>query len=613
MRRWVRLRIVRQIVMSGILGLCLLSLQEAPGSANTGVVTHTSICAIQGKWFTSPYENKSIQTQGVVFADLESRQKGFYMQAVNCDADQQTSDGIFVYLGVSSDVVQSGDLVEVSGVIQEYYGITEISAPPENIKVISSGNPLPTPVEINPPFDEEESSRYYESLEGMAVAMGDAAVVGPTSSEGETWVLRADLGIERVFQDDPRGTGEILCVDESGLYKITPEARVGDHVLDLEGALGYSYGVYRLLLIEMPSLVQGELPLGPRSWPENLLSSRTDAYNFTIATINLANLFDTYDDPYTEDSVLTAAEYQRRIKKRALAIHYQMNEPALLAVQEAENQIVLQDLVASPEIESEYAILWVDGPDFRGIDIALLYRTDMVELLDHEQLQGCTSLMDGLGPDGNRDVVDPQNAITCDTDGDGLPDGNRLFSRPPLLARMRICPAGCSLGLGGDNFVLNVVVNHWKSKLQDGPITQYTLPRRLEQAQFVAEQVLQMREKDSGSSVVLLGDLNDFPVSEPLTILKDAGLIDLITYIPEQGRYTFIYQGVSQVLDYALYISTPGLKPASHTPLHFNADYPAVYAGVDAHYYRSSDHDPLLTTFTRLDRFSYLPLVFSVE
>ena len=338
-RGWVSLRIVHQILMSGIVGLCLLSLQGTQVSASIGVVTHTSICAIQGKWFTSPYENKTVTTQGVVYAGLESRQKGFYMQAVSCDADLQTSDGIFVYLGDASEVVQSGDLVEVSGVVQEYYGMTEISVSPDNIKVLSGGNSLPAPVELNPPFDEQEASKYYESLEGMYVSLGDAAVVGPTSSAGETWVVRTDLGISRVFQDDPRGTGEILCVDEGGLYTITPEAKVGDHVLDLEGALKYSYGVYRLLLIEMPSLVQGELPQEPRSAPDSRLGSDKDAFDFTMATFNLANLFDTYDDPYTEDSVLSAAEYQRRIRKRALAIHSQLNEPAILAVQEAEKPV----------------------------------------------------------------------------------------------------------------------------------------------------------------------------------------------------------------------------------------------------------------------------------
>lgn len=604
-------KVVLYVILGGAVCLCLLFNLSASGSAGTGTVLLTSICDIQGKWFTSPYDNDTVRTRGVVFADLETSQKGFYMQAVNCDADPDTSDGIFVYLGGSSDVVQSGDLVEVSGVVQEFYGMTEINAPQDNISIISSGNTLPEPVDINPPFDEQEASRYYESLEGMYIALYEAVVVGPTSAAGETWVVRADLGITRVFQDDPEGTGEVLCVDDGGLYEIAPEAKVGDQVLDLEGALGYSYGVYRLLLTEMPSLVGGELPQEPRIETDDSLDSQESSFNLTMASFNLANLFDTYDDPYTEDSVLSSAEYQRRIKKRALAIHTQLDEPMILAIQEAENGVVLQDLVASPEIEAEYAFVWQDGPDFRGIDIALLYRTDVVEQLDYIHLQGCTSLIDGLGPDGNRDVIDPQNTITCDTDADGLPDGNRLFSRPPLIVKLKVCPVGCAAEMHGESsvFFVNVIANHWKSKIQDSFVTQYTLPRRLEQAQFVADQVRQMREDDSASGLVLLGDLNDYPDSEPLSILKDVGLQDLTLHIPKEQRYTFIYQGVSQVLDYTLYIATPGLKLKSHVPLHFNADYPAVYSGVDANYYRSSDHDPLLTILTWLDHFSYLPYV----
>ncbi|MCK5429497.1 MAG: hypothetical protein KAI94_08505, partial [Anaerolineales bacterium] len=553
LRRGVKQWMVLRLVLGWIVCLCLLSFTGSSDTAGAGAAALTSICAIQGDWFTSPFEGQTVRTSGVVFADLDDTgQRGFFMQAGDCDADPATSDGIFVYLGGSVDVVQSGDLVEVSGEVQEYYSMTEISASPGNVMLISSGNPLPSPVDLTPPFDEEAASRYFESLEGMYVAMEEAAVVGPTTNADETWVVRADLGIARVFQDDAGGTGEILCVDDGGLYEITPEAKVGDHVLDLEGALEYSYGAYRLQLIGPPILVPGDVPLDPCPVPGCQVGRQADAFNFTMATFNLANLFDTYDDPTTEDTVLSAAEYQRRLKKRALAIHTQLGEPPILAVQEAENSGVLHDLVARPEIEAEYDIVWQDGPDFRGIDIALLYRTDLVELLGHRHLQSCTNLLDGLGPDGNRDVIDPQNEETCDTDGDGVLDGNRLFSRPPLVAQLRVCPAGCSGGLSGElePFELNLIVNHWKSKLQDSAVTQYTLPRRMEQAQFVADQVRQIRSSESGTYLIVLGDLNDYPHSEPLSILKGAGLLDLTTLIPKAQRYTFIHQGVSSVLDY---------------------------------------------------------------
>jgi hypothetical protein len=109
-----------------------------------------------------------------------------------------------------------------------------------------------------------------------------------------------------------------------------------------------------------------------------------------------------------------------------------------LGVQEAENAIVLNHLLAREEIEADYGVVWVDGLDTRGIDVALLYRHDQVTVLGYEQHQGCTALLDGLGPDGDRNVTDPHNAITCDTNGDSLLDGNRLFSRPPLVVELQV-------------------------------------------------------------------------------------------------------------------------------------------------------------------------------
>jgi hypothetical protein len=43
---------------------------------------------------------------------------------------------------------------------------------------------------------------------------------------------------------------------------------------------------------------------------------------------------------------------------------------------------------------------------------------------------------------------------------------------------------------------LYILVNHWKSKSQDSDSTEYTLPRRLEQAHFVAALVDQLSATD---------------------------------------------------------------------------------------------------------------------
>jgi hypothetical protein len=272
-------------------------------------------------------------------------------------------------------------------------------------------------------------------------------------------------------------------------------------------------------------------------------------------------------------------------------------------VQEAENGTVLGHLVNHPALEANYGVAWLDGPDRRGLDVALLFRTDAVAVLDFQQYQGCTSLVDGLGPDGNLDVEHPANAQTCDTNGDGVLDGNRLFSRPLLVAHLRVAIEG-----GGDEF-LWVLANHWKSKTEDSETMAYTLPRRLEQARYTAALAQSILESEPQAALIVLGDLNDFPASQPLTILTEAGLLNLMPRVARDQRYSYIYQGVSQVLDHVLIspaLQRQGLWPAI---VHSNADYPEVYQGQSGTTIRSSDHDPVVVEFSLVSGLIFLPLL----
>lgn len=600
-------RLLKQMYRSLLVGTLLVVLNPNPFrtiAPEDHTLALTPICKIQGDGFQSPYDGKSIRTQGVVYADFDdSTTRGFYIQDQNCDGNPETSNGVFVYLAERIDVVKQGDLVQVTGEVQEYFGMTEVIASPGDIDVLSSGNSLPVPVDLSPPFDNGQAWLYFEALESMHVKLDDAAVVGPTDSSDETWVVRTDLALPRVFADDPRGTGEIICIDDNGNFKVEPQAKVGDHLLGLQGALDYAVGVYRLQLTHQPNLIPGDVPSIGYIQPH----SESTPDTISLATFNLGNLFDAIDDPLTDDDVLSAAEYQRRLSKRALTIHTKLNQPAIIALQEAENLSVLEELVLRPEINADYGVLLVDGPDRRGMDVALIYRTDAASLLSYGQHQGCTNLVDGLGPDGNQDMNDPENALTCDADGDGQLDGNRLFSRPPLVAYLAICSAGCIAG--GETDELIIIVNHWKSKRNDSYSVQFTLPRRLEQAQFVNDLIGEIREDSPNTNLVVLGDLNDLPASEPLLRLGEIGLWDLSSQIPISSRYTFMYQGMSQELDYALVQLAPGLAPLHVTPVHINADFPAVFSGVEGTFYRSSDHDPLLVQFVRYDYLIYLPAI----
>lgn len=265
------------------------------GSSPTGGTSlQKLICEVQGSTFISPYAGQTVTVRGVVYADFDQKSYGFYLQDENCDTNPFTSDGIYVYLAGRIQVVNPGDLVDVTGVVQEYYGRTEIDTTPDDVTIISSGNPLPNPVQLAPPTNNNQADGYFEAREGMYVSLDLAQVVGPTNSFEESWVVDAGLGIPRVFLDDPQGTGELVCVDDRGLFKIDPQVRVGDQVADLTGALDYAYAVYRLHLVTQPVVIpyQGESgnPAG-----ESVVAPAS----FSIAQFNLADLFDTIDDPFT--------------------------------------------------------------------------------------------------------------------------------------------------------------------------------------------------------------------------------------------------------------------------------------------------------------------------
>ena len=529
----------------------------------------------------------------------QASQRGFFLQAPDCDNLPSTSDGIFVFLGERIDVVTPGDRVELTGVVNEYYGQTELQVAPANINLLSHGNPLPAMLELNPPFSNDAARAYFESLEGMYVGLSRGLVVGPTDAEDQTWLVNANLGIERVFYGDPRGAGEVICSGDDGLFKINPQAKAGDAVQNLVGVLDFRFGVYCVEPAAAP------LVLPAATQPEISGFSTSDPPSFSLATFNLEGMFDTLDDPLTEDPLISLTEYQRRLRKHALAIGQEIGHPALLAVQEVENLTVLQDLVARPEMQASYAILWQEGLDRRGLDVALLYRPDQVNILSYQSRQSCTGLQDGLEPDGNDDMANPQNALTCDRDGDGLLDGNRLFSRPPLLVHLLARPAGAPASYVD----LWLIVCHFKSKIQDTSTIQYTLPRRLEQARFVAGLAEEILSADPLANLVVLGDLNDHPDSQPLAEFFGRGFRNAMNWAEKEERYTYIYRGISQTLDYLLLYPQPTLLPFSVKPVHINADYPASYLKDIDTPNRSSDHDPIVVSFTPVEPTIYLPLV----
>ena len=154
-----------------------------------------------------------------------------------------------------------------------------------------------------------------------------------------------------------------------------------------------------------------------------------------------------------------------------------------------------------------------------------------------------------------------------------------------------------------------VIGNHWNSKGGDGALYGATQPpvrsseeQRKLQATYLRQYLDQIVfASDPKAAVVVAGDLNDFPFPEPgegvdpLTILKGSGstrLTNLIERMPARERYTFIFEGNSQVLDHLL-VSKDLLDAVEDIDIAaFNANYGTLYEADLSTTASSSDHNP---------------------
>jgi predicted extracellular nuclease len=135
-----------------------------------------------------------------------------------------------------------------------------------------------------------------------------------------------------------------------------------------------------------------------------------------------------------------------------------------------------------------------------------------------------------------------------------------------------------------------VVANHFSSKDADDPLfgrgqppVRASEPARHAQAQVVNAFVDQLVAADPRASVIVLGDLNDFEFSHTIALLEGGVLTTLMDTLAKAERYSYVFEGNSQVLDQIL-VSNPLLTgfPVDYDPVHVNAEFAD----------QASDHDP---------------------
>jgi hypothetical protein len=162
---------------------------------------------------------------------------------------------------------------------------------------------------------------------------------------------------------------------------------------------------------------------------EKNIYAQSNQYNVVcVAFYNLENLFDTINDPKIRDDdftpdgnmVWTSEKYVKKLNNLSEVIEligkdFTPDGPAVLGVSEIENRKVLEDLVQHEKIRNRnYQIIHYDSPDFRGIDVGLIYNPKYFRQLESRTIGVNLTKLDGK-PLISRDVLYVKGILDGDT------------------------------------------------------------------------------------------------------------------------------------------------------------------------------------------------------
>jgi uncharacterized protein len=576
---------------------------------------------IQGSSWISPQVGNTVSNvPGIVTALRTGSSKGYWIQDPNPDSDPATSEGVFVFTS-SAPTVNVGDSVLVSGKVSDFYAlssgetvsstsslsVTEIGT--ATATVLSSGNPLPAPVVIAPttvpdtyapdlgganiektPITPARSALdYYESVEGMRVQVDNARVVGPSNDFGEQYVTTKPdqaatyRGGAELLGDNqtPSGRLEIATLDGSKLSLDVGDVLTGPTI----GPIDWStFGGYVLEASTLGAVQNNHLA--------RVTAHPGTGGQLSVATYNVENLA-----PGDPDS-----------KYQALAegVVTNLATPDVVALEEiqdntgaTDNGVVAADATITKLTD---AIVAAGGPHYAWRSI------DPVDDKDGGQPGGNIRNVFLFNPDRVSFVDRGASTVNRSTTGTQVTKikGNpaltlspgRVDPQNPVWSTSRKPLAG-EFTFAGDRVF--IIANHFDSKggdqNADGRFqfpNQSSRVQRSGQAQVVHDFVQNILSVDKKAKVLVVGDLNDYQFSPPLASLTTGTsdgtgpsiLTDLITTLPTDQQYTYVFNGISQVLDHILV--SPSVSDIDYQVVHVNSEY----------HDQTSDHDPQVLDFT---------------
>jgi len=590
----------------------------------------STIHEVQGVGHRSPFVGEVVTVEGVIVTAVLD--DGFYIQDPSGDRDPRTSDGIFVFTD-SLPTVSVGDKVNVTGEVSEFQPGGEANrnltttqfAFPDTIEVVSEGNPLPTPVLIGeggriPPSEnidddafaefnpDEAGIDFFESLEGMLVTAQNPVAIGPTNRFGEIFTVVdngeaatgiSDRGTLNISPDDFNPERVQIDYDSDLLPDFDfPQVNVGTQLKDVTGVVGYSFGNFEILPTQAFSATASELE------PETSAIATKEG-NLTLASYNVLNL-----DPNDEDGEDTDVA-DGRFERIATQIVDNLNSPDVIGLQEIQDndgEMVSDVSAADVTLQTLVdAIAVAGGPTYEFIDTP-----GIVPAFENEA--GEIVRPTGGAPGGNirnAFLFNPERVNLVEGSVEPLTNPQEQAENPNNPFFGSRIPLRATFELNGEE--VTVINNHFSSKggssgilgldqpfeeLQNGAkkdLPQEVLDNLPAADRFVngsynereaqAEAVKEYVDSLDVDNIVALGDFNEFEFVDPIQETLGSSLNNLIETLPEDERYSFIFQGNSQVLDH-IFVSDNLTETTEFDIVHTNAEFTNP----------ASDHEPLVAS-----------------
>ena len=571
---------------------------------------------IQGAGPASPLDGTGVVVEAVVVGDFPGTAalRGFYLQEEDAqvDANPLTSEGIFVFDATFGVDVAVGDLVEVTGTVDEFNGSTQIGAV-TSVSVISSGNSV-TPATVTLPVT---ALADLEAFEGMSVHLPQTLTISeffnydrfgeivlsterqfqPTAlfepGSAEANQLAAANPLSRITVDDGRTSqNPDPAIHPNGeVFNLDNLFRGGDTVTNVTGVLDFAFGLYRV----HPTAGADYTAQNPRPAQHKAVGGTLE-----VAASNVLNYFSTIDTGVFICGPLENQECRGADDAEEFTRQKDKIVSSLAAID--------ADVVGLMEIENH------------PTDEAL---ADLVAGLNARMGAGTYAYIGSgsIGPDAIRIALIYKPARVAPVGADAVLDSNE-FLDPNNLGRAQNRPAQAQTFedvATGERFT--VVVNHLKSKGSecgsgdDDPMQGNCNLTRTLSAAVLADWLGTDPTGSGDPDYLVIGDLNSYDKEDPIDVLSagsdDAAgtgddYTDLILQFEGERAYSFLFDGQLGYLDYALASQSLLGQVTGATEWHINADEPdlidydtefkqdaqdAIYAPDQ---YRSADHDAVV-------------------